>query len=318
MKARFNIIKKAPIWIAISIVLFLISIFLFFSNARYSEEFTGWISLWIDKTVDNQKEQANLEQYLLENQYEVLKVSLETVEGTTMFKINTKVDTDEKVAELSEQIKQYLLENNLISSTDEIIEQTITWPSVGSYMQKSAVTALIVWVIFIVIYMLFSFSAIRHYVSPSILWIVVAVVMIFDVVIPAWAYGIWMWVNNTIQIDSIFIIAILTVMWYWINDTIIIFDRIRENLQNRWTGKDVVYGKVFEDSIRQTMKRSVWTSFSTLLVVISMFIFGTGIMKHFAFTIWVGIIAATFASIFIATSLVYILLGKYKTEKGKF
>jgi hypothetical protein len=62
----------------------------------------------------------------LENQYEVLKVSLETVEDTTMFKINTKVDTDEKVAELSEQIKQYLLENNLISSTDEIIEQTIT------------------------------------------------------------------------------------------------------------------------------------------------------------------------------------------------
>jgi len=51
---------------------------------------------------------------------------LETVEDTTMFKINTKVDTDEKVAELSEQIKQYLLENNLISSTDEIIEQTIT------------------------------------------------------------------------------------------------------------------------------------------------------------------------------------------------
>lgn len=318
MKARFNIIKKAPIWIAISIVLFLISFFLFFSNARYSEEFTGWISLWIDKIVDNQKEQANLEQYLLENQYEVLKVSLETVEDTTIFKINTKVDTDEKVAELSEQIKQYLLENNLISSTDEIIEQTITWPSVGSYMQKSAVTALIVWVIFIVIYMLFSFSAIRQYVSPSILWIVVAVIMIFDVVIPAWAYGIWMWVNNTIQIDSIFIIAILTVMWYWINDTIIIFDRIRENLQNRWTGKDVVYGKVFEDSIRQTIKRSVWTSFSTLLVVISMFIFGTGIMKHFAFTIWVGIIAATFASIFIATSLVYILLGKYKTEKGKF
>ncbi|MCK9466827.1 MAG: protein translocase subunit SecF [Candidatus Absconditabacterales bacterium] len=317
MKARFNIIKKAPIWIAISIVLFLISIFLFFSNARYSEEFTGGISLGIDKTVDNQKEQANLEQYLLENQYEVLKVSLETVEDTTMFKINTKVDTDEKVAELSEQIKQYLLENNLISSTDEIIEQTITGPSVGSYMQKSAVTALIVGVIFIVIYMLFSFSAIRHYVSPSILGIVVAVIMIFDVVIPAGAYGIWMWVNNTIQIDSIFIIAILTVMGYGINDTIIIFDRIRENLQNRGTGKDVVYGKVFEDSIRQTMKRSVGTSFSTLLVVISMFIFGTGIMKHFAFTIGVGIIAATFASIFIATSLVYILLGKYKTEKGK-
>ncbi|HOG15203.1 MAG TPA: protein translocase subunit SecF [Candidatus Absconditabacterales bacterium] len=318
MKARFNIIKKAPIWIAISIILFLASIFFFFSNARYSEEFTGGISLGIDKILDNQKEQESLKQYLLGHQYKDLRVSLETIENTTTFKINTKVDTDEKVAELSDEIKQYLLENNLISSTDEIIEQTITGPSVGSYMQKSAITALIVGVIFIVIYMLFSFSAIRNYVSPSILGLVVAITMIFDVAIPAGAYGVWMWLNNTIQIDSIFIIAILTIMGYGINDTIIIFDRVRENLQNKGTGKDVIYGRVFEDSIWQTMKRSVGTSFSTLLIVIAMFVFGTGIMKHFAFTIGVGIISATFASIFIATSLVYILLGKYKKEKGKF
>jgi hypothetical protein len=62
----------------------------------------------------------------LGHQYKDLRVSLETIENTTTFKINTKVDTDEKVAELSDEIKQYLLENNLISSTDEIIEQTIT------------------------------------------------------------------------------------------------------------------------------------------------------------------------------------------------
>ena len=94
---------------------------------------------------------------------------MEVEDGVTIVKIHTKVDTDEKVAELSKEIKQYLLDNDVISSTDQIIQQTITGPSVGSYMQKAALRALIVGLIFIVIYMLFSFSAVRNYISPAIL-----------------------------------------------------------------------------------------------------------------------------------------------------
>jgi preprotein translocase subunit SecF len=59
----------------------------------------------------------------------------------------------------------------------------------------------------------------------------------------------------------------------------VIFDRIRENLQHKATGKDVSHGKIFEDSLRQTMRRSIGTSVSTLLVVIAMFIFGSGVIK---------------------------------------
>ncbi|NOZ44278.1 MAG: hypothetical protein GXP45_03985 [bacterium] len=81
------------------------------------------------------------------------------------------------------------------------------------------------------IYMLISFAGIRKYVKPEILAVVTIVTMIFDISIPIGAYGVWMMVNPTIQVDTIFIIAILTTMGYSINDTIIIFDRVRENMQ---------------------------------------------------------------------------------------
>jgi len=182
-------------------------------------------------------------------------------------------------------------------------------------MQKAAKNALIVGLILMAIYMLFSFSGIRKEISPTLLAVIVIVTMIFDVAIPAGAYGLWMSINPTISIDTVFIIAILTTMGYSINDTIIIFDRIRENIKNKAGQKEVLFGKIFEQSIRQTMKRSLMTSGSTFVIVLIMFILGTGIIKQFAFTIGIGVIAGSYSSIFIAAPLAYILLGKYKKEK---
>jgi SecD/SecF fusion protein len=100
-------------------------------------------------------------------------------------------------------------------------------------MQKSAKTAIIVGVLLMAIYMMFSFATIRKYVAPGVLAGVTIATMIFDVSLPAGMYGIWMYFDKTVMIDSVFIIALLTNMGYSINDTIIIFDRIRENIQNK-------------------------------------------------------------------------------------
>ena len=81
--------------------------------------------------------------------------------------------------------------------------------------------------------------------------------------------------------------------------------------------KNLVYGKVFESSLRQVMRRSIGTSLSTLLVIIAMYIFGTGVIQSFAFTIGIGVIAGTFSSIFIAAPLAYITLGKFSKEVSK-
>ena len=78
--------------------------------------------------------------------------------------------------------------------------------------------------------------------------------------------------DKTIAIDTIFIIAVLTNMGYSINDTIIVFDRVRENMKNHAGQKGLLFGKIFEESIRQTMRRSFGTVFTTLLVIIAMYI----------------------------------------------
>ena len=99
-------------------------------------------------------------------------------------------------------------------------------------MQSSAKNALIIGLILMAIYMMISFASIRKTMNPGILAGVTIATMIFDVSIPAGAYGLLMMFNSTVNIDTIFIIAVLANMGYSINDTIIIFDRIRENIQN--------------------------------------------------------------------------------------
>jgi preprotein translocase SecF subunit len=165
--------------------------------------------------------------------------------------------------------------------------------------------------------MLFSFSGIRKFVAPSILASVTVVTMLFDILIPAGAYGLLMLINPVVQIDTVFIIAILTIMGYSINDTIIIFDRIRENAEKSGVenSKKIIYANLFEKSIWQTMRRSIGTSVSTLLVVIAMYAFGTGVIKLFAFTVGVGVLAGTASSIFIAAPLAYLMLGKFAAEQ---
>ncbi|MDR0607828.1 MAG: hypothetical protein LBG52_05830 [Candidatus Peribacteria bacterium] len=184
-------------------------------------------------------------------------------------------------------------------------------------MKTSAFQALIVGMILMVGYMLLAFAKIRKDISAQILGVSVLCVLIFNVLITLGAYGLRMMFNSTIQVDTVFIIAVLTVIAYGINDVIVIFDRVRENILRHSKDRNMFIGKIFEDSLRQTMRRSIGTSLSTLLVLISMFIFGTGVLQQFAFTVGVGVIAAAFGSIFVGGPLAYLLMGKFKSEASK-
>lgn len=314
MIKRFSIIKRAYIRLTLGAILLVGSWTLFFTNMRFSEEFTGWVKISIATTVDQEKLQIELMDYLKEKNYQNGNVLIENNEETTDISIRTDVETDEKVNDLSKQIKEFLINGDYIGSTDDIIAQSITGPSVGDYMQRSAKNAIIVGLILMAIYMMFSFATIRKSVPPTILATVTIVTMIFDVSIPAGAYGLLMMFNHSVTIDTIFIIAVLTNMGYSINDTIIVFDRIRENLQNK-NEKNIVYGKVFDDSLRQTMRRSFWTVISTFLVIVCMYIFGTGAVKDFAFTIGIWVVAGSYSSLFMSAPLAYLVMGKYKKER---
>lgn len=311
---KFSIVKRAYLWLSIWAVLLAGAIVLFGMNIRLSEEFTGGVNVTIKGTTDQEKLKQDLQSYLDKNNYKDSDVLFQEEGETTKISIKTTVENDDLVNVLSNQIKETLVQGKYISSANDIIAQSITGPSVGDYMKKSAKNALIVGLGLMAVYMMFAFAGIRKVISPSTLAAVTIVTMVFDVGVPAGAYGLLMMFNHSLSIDTVFIIAVLTNMGYSINDTIIIFDRVRENVQNA-SEKTAIYGKIFDASIRQTMRRSMGTVGSTLLVIIAMYIFGSGSIQNFAFTIGIGVIAGSYSSIFISAPLAYLLMGKRKKER---
>ena len=315
---RFGIVKRAYIWLVLAICVALWGGFVFLMNANYSEEFTGWVSISINTQTDSQEIQDSLQAFLDGKDYGKTNVHVNTTEEDTQRKINADLKNDDVVAQLSTDISSFLVDKWYVKTTEDIVWQTLTWPSVWDYMKTTAIQALIIGIILMIIYMLLAFKEIRKYISPAILSWVVLCVMLFDILATVWAYGVWMLFNDTLQVDTIFIISVLTVIAYGINDVIVIFDRIRENM-SRNKDKNVVYGRLFEDSIWQSVRRSIWTSISTLIVLVAMFfLWNSDVLQQFSFTVGLWIIFATCSSIFLWAPLAYLLMWKFSKEKWKF
>ena len=315
---RFCIIKRAYIWVILALCLGIWWGLVFLMTANYSEEFTGWVSISINTQTDSDEIQNNLRNFLAEKDYGKTTVHVNTTDEDTQIKINADLKNDDVVAQLSTDISDFLIDNGYIESTEDIVGQTLTGPSVWDYMKTTAMQALIIWLVLMVIYMLLAFKEIRKYISPAVLSGVVLCVMLFDILATIGAYGVWMLINDTLQVDTIFIISVLTVIAYGINDVIVIFDRIRENM-SRNKDKGVVYGKIFEDSVWQSVRRSISTSISTLIVLVAMFfLWNSDVLQQFSFTVGLWIVFATLSSIFLWAPLAYLLMWKFSKEKWKF
>jgi SecD/SecF fusion protein len=139
------------------------------------------------------------------------------------------------------------------------------------------------------------------------------VALVHDTLFVIAAFAIASAFGATFEIDQVFIAAMLTVIGYSINDTVIVFDRIRENIENRGTNKLV---KVFNDSINQTLGRTLITSFTTLIVVIVLLFFGGEVLRGFSFALFIGILVGTYSSVYIATPIVVDLMKREIENEG--
>ena len=118
---------------------------------------------------------------------------------------------------------------------------------------------------------------------------------------------LWGWVPMSLEIDQVFIGAILTVIGYSINDKVVVFDRIRENLKihQKWDIQTA-----FNTSINQTLARTVNTSVSTLIVLLCIFFLGGDSIRSFSFAMILGVVFGTLSSIFIAAPVAYLTMGR--------
>ena len=112
-----------------------------------------------------------------------------------------------------------------------------------------------------------------------------------------------------LEINTAFVAAVLTVVGYSINDTVVVFDRVRENLR-KYKNIDLI--EVFNMSINNTLSRTVMTSITTLLALISLYLFGGEVIKPFALTMIIGVLVGTYSSIFIAVPT--LLVFKFRPQ----
>ena len=193
-----------------------------------------------------------------------------------------------------------------------IIQSAKVGPSIAKSITYNAIMSVLLAIFFIFLYILLRFRNIGFSVGS-----IVGLVLDTTIVIGCFSlcYG---WIGFSLEIDQTFIGAILTVIGYDINDTVVVYDRIRENLgKHKHNLAKADIQKIFNDSINQTLSRTINTSVSTLIVLVSIFVLGGESIRSFSFAMIIGIIIGTLSSIFIASPVAYLVLGKKIEKRSK-
>lgn len=178
-------------------------------------------------------------------------------------------------------------------------------PSVGRELTRKALVAVVLVSLAIILFIAFTFRKVSRPVSSWRYGFVAIVALFHDVII---SIGIFIILSNFfgVEIDTLFVVAILTILGLSVSDTIVIFDRIRENLKNVGNSK-INFSEIVGHSLNQSFTRSIATSLSTILVLLTLFFFGPVSTKYFALILTAGMFLGTYSSIFLASPLLVLV-----------
>ena len=211
-----------------------------------------------------------------------------------------------KKAGLVSQKNVEAFKNPDIRQGGSIISSTKVGPSVAKDITMGAIYSVIFALIAIFLYILLRFRNVAFSLGSTI-------ALAFDALTVIGFYSLlWGIVPFSLEIDQTFIGAILTVVGYSINDKVVVFDRIRENMHLHPKG-DVQ--QIFNASINETLTRTINTSTTTLLVLLCIFILGGDSIRSFSFAMILGVVFGTLSSIFIASPIAYLVLGRKIKEE---
>ena len=217
------------------------------------------------------------------------------VVGTNQVIIKTRsLNLDEREALNKALVDKFGVDESLIQA--ESISSTVS-----NEMRRDAVVAVFVATIFMLLYIWFRFKDIRYGASA-------VAALLHDVLVVLAFYAV-----VRISVGNTFIACMLTIVGYSINATIVIFDRVRENMQNM--GRKETLDEVVNTSITQTLSRSVFTSLTTFIMVAALYVFGVSSVKEFALPLMAGILCGTYSSVCITGSL-WLVLRKVFPQKN--
>ncbi|MBB6329576.1 SecD/SecF fusion protein [Chryseobacterium sediminis] len=294
---------------------------------KYGIDFTGGRNYVVrfDKAVNAEDVEANLVKMFQTEDGKNSSVEAKTFGNDKQLKISTDYLIEDESLKADQTVEQKLYEGLKSSlpanmtlkdfkSADKdhsgIISSEKVGPTVADDIKTHGILAVVAALAGIFIYILVRFRKWQFSLG--------AVAALFhDAVIILGAYSLLhKFMPFNMEINQDFVAAILTVLGYSINDTVIIFDRIREYLREK---KSLTLAGLFDDSISSTLGRTFNTSFTTILVILAIFIFGGDNLRGFMFAMLIGIGFGTYSSIFIASAIAYDFLktGKEEEVHGK-
>jgi len=218
------------------------------------------------------------------------------------------VETSNNLAIIRTQEINSTQDNNFISAVEKQFKGTkqveieTVGPTIGSETTTNAIKAIVIASLLIVLYITWSFRAVPKPASSFRFGVCAIIALIHDVLVLIGLFSILGHFFN-VEIDSLFVTATLTVIGFSVHDTIVVFDRIRENLK-RIGGND--FSLVVNESILQTLDRSLNTSMTVILVLIALLLFGGESIRWFVVALLIGVISGTYSSIFNASPLLVV------------
>ena len=309
-----GIYKKTFTVLAALIVIFIVSFGV--RGLSRSIDFTGGRNYVIafEKAVEPEQVRAVLDQTFpgctssalaLGTDHKTIRVStnykIESNSPTVDDEAETLLFTALKKANLVTQKDVQAFKNPDIRQGGSIISSTKVGPSVAKDITYGAILSVLIALVAIFLYILARFHNVAFSVGSTL-------ALAVDTVTVLGVYSLcWGWMPFSMEVDLTFIGAVLTVIGYSINDKVVVFDRIRENLQLH---PKADLQQLFNDSINQTLARTVNTSLSTLLVLLCILFLGGESIRSFAFAMSLGVVVGTLSSIFVASPIAYIVMGR--------
>ena len=222
-----------------------------------------------------------------------------------------------KSRDLNEAEHASILKALSLSDKNELTETAFTsiGPSVGRELTRKAIIAIILVSLAIILFITFAFRKVSRPVSSWRYGLIAIVTLLHDVAIPVGLFVILSHYYGA-EVDTLFVVAVLTILGLSVSDTIVIFDRIRENLNTMGGGAKLNFSETVGKSLEQSYVRSICTSLTVILVLLALFFFGPVSTRYFALMLTAGMFFGTYSSIFLASPLLVWVAEKQKLAKG--
>lgn len=219
-----------------------------------------------------------------------------------------------KSSDLNEEQHNLLLKTLSQDGKNQLEEKNFNsiGPSVGRELTRKAVMSIVLVSLGIIFFIAFAFRKVSKPVSSWKYGLMAIISLLHDVIIPIGLFTLLSHFYGA-EVDTLFVVAALTILGLSVSDTIVIFDRIRENLRDR-TGSS--FSDTVGKSLDQSYMRSIFTSLTVIIVLLSLFFFGPESTKYFALMLTAGMFFGTYSSIFLASPLL-VLVEELQVKKKK-